>query len=687
MAGKKDGVKSGRARAAKTATTYRAVRAGGTSAFLKAASAHMTKGEAAEAVRGNIGQPQSLRDFLETTGELTLAERQQIVDQALLMLEQVYVHLPLKRAMHAIDPIQRLRLLRLRLASMSERTFHDEMITTYTHLRDLHTNYVLPHPFQSTAAVLPFRIEEFFENGERKYVVTQVSPLVEDRFFKLGVIPTHWNGIPIERAVEINAEREAGSNLAARMAQGIESMTNRWMGMSLPPDEEWVVIRYNDGTRDREIQFEWEVMSPGSPASGVDVMSAAAPEAAELGVNAKAEVQRRVRKMLFSPQSIAAERQMATLGMDANAAAMAAPAVGVDLSTSSILPDVFDRFGSVQTAHGTYGYIRIRTFNVSPAPFVREFVRLLSQLPQEGLILDVRGNGGGIISAGETLLQTLTPKKIEPALFSFISSPLTQRLCESVPQLAPWKESITQSIETAAGFSQGLPLTPAESCNAIGQKYHGPVVLVTDASCYSTTDMFAAGFQDHGVGKILGVAASTGAGGANVWTHEILVNLLPAPNSPFQLPPRGASFRVAVRRSTRVGKRAGVLLEDLGVVPDELHRMTKDDVLNGNVDLIERATAILKEMPSYTLTAAIAAPANGGGPAVTATTKNVDRLDVYVDGRPRLTLDAADGDNRFDLPAGVTAAQLELRGYRGGEHVASTRLPVLFAAPPAAPLV
>ena len=31
------------------------------------------------------------------------------------MIEQLYVHLPLKRAMHAVDPLQRLRLLDRRL--------------------------------------------------------------------------------------------------------------------------------------------------------------------------------------------------------------------------------------------------------------------------------------------------------------------------------------------------------------------------------------------------------------------------------------------------------------------------------------------------------------------------------------------------------------------------------------------
>ena len=643
-----------------------------------------SRAEAAEAVRGYVGPLQSLSDFRETAGELTLAEREQIAEQALVMLEQIYVHLPLKRAMHAVDPIQRLKLLRLRIASMTESAFHAEMISIYSHLRDLHTSYVLPLPYQLMVAALPFRIEEFFEEGARKYVVTQVSPIVKDRHFKPGVIPTHWNGVPIERAVELNAEREAGSNLAARLAQGLESMTVRWMGRSLPPDEEWVTLRYKDGGSEREMRFEWHVLQPGSPASGVDVISALGAEAAEMGVNAKAEVQRRVRKLLFSPASMAAEQRTAKFGLRAEIAAVAAPAAGVDLAAESVMPDAFDRFGAVETPHGVFGYIRIRTFNAPADLFVPEFVRLLSLVPQNGLILDVRGNGGGFIASGERLLQTLTPRHIEPALFSFISSPLTYRLCANDPKLAPWKDSIKQAVETASAFSQGLPLTPAASCNDLGQKYHGPVVLVTDAKCYSTTDIFAAGFQDHEVGAILGASDSTGAGGANVWPHERLVNTLSGPDSPFRPPPRGASFQVAVRRSTRVGKRAGVLLEDLGVVPDEgnVHRMTKDDVLKCNIDLINRAAAILNEMPAYALSARLeGAAGNGAAPVVKVTTKNLDRLDVYLDGRPRLTLDAADGENNFELPAAAGAVQLEIRGYKGGELAASTRLPVFVAAP------
>ena len=642
----------------------------------------------AAAVQEYVGEVQSLPEFRAAAGKLTLEERKLIVKQAMVMLENIYVHLPLKRAMHAVDPLQRLRLLLLRLPGIeSESAFHTEMLSIYNHLRDLHTVYVLPEPYRSAVAVLPFRIEEFFEDGKRKYVVTNVSPVVADKYFKVGIVPTHWNGIPIDRAVELNADREAGSNDAARHAQGLESMTNRWMGRSLPPDEEWVVIGYPDdnGTM-RESRFAWRVVLPDAPAGGIDLVSPGACTVAELGVNAQAEVQRRVLKLLFSPQSMDDEKMMSELGTDAETAGESAAAAGVDLNTTSILPDVFSSFGTVTTPEGEcFGYIRIRTFSFNPIPFVTEFIRLLGLVPQNGLILDMRGNGGGFIASGERLLQTLTPKPIEPALFSFISSPLTNILCgeSGLKDFERWGPSIKQSIQTASAFSQGFPLTSVSSCNEIGQKYHSPIVLITDAQCYSTTDIFAAGFQDHGIGKILGVAPNTGAGGANVWPHQLLVDNFPGADSPFHAVAGGASFNVAIRRATRVGDRAGVLLEDLGVIPDELHPMTRNDVLNKNVDLINHAVAMLKGAEAFRLSAVVS-EVTADVTRVTVTTKNLNRLDIYVDGRPRLSSDIQDGENVFEVPAAAGGSKLELRGYKQGGLAASTRLTVSAPTTPLA---
>ena len=335
-------------------------------------------------------------------------------------------------------------------------------------------------------------------------------------------------------------------------------MTIRPLAMSLPPDEEWVVVTYRAGRRERQRRFERRVFESGLPGGGNDPLAAVGDLAVVLGLDAKAELERQARKLLFAPEAVdVAER----VRRQVDPVLGAGPEAGapVDFNVVSTLPDAFT-FRTVTTPSGKFGYVRIHTFYVpDDGPFVAEFVRIVGLLPQDGLILDVRGNGGGNILAGERLLQVLTPGPIDPERFHFSNSPLTLRICDAHPSFAPWKESIAQSVETGTAFSHGFPIGPVERCNDVGQKYQGPVVLVTDARCYSTTDILR-GFQDHGIGRILGVGAATGAGGANVWDHALLLNLLPGPDSPFKPLPARASFRVAApplhpRRQT--GRRAG----------------------------------------------------------------------------------------------------------------------------------
>jgi hypothetical protein len=164
----------------------------------------------------------------------------------------------------------------------------------------------------------------------------------------------------------------------------------------------------------------------------------------------------------------------------------------------------------------------------------------------------------------------------------------------------------------------------------------------------------------------------TGAGGANVWTHALIQQYLVGSNSPVKPLPAEASFNVAVRRCTRVGKNAGRLIEDLGVVPNQIHRPTKNDLLKGDVDLINLAAEILKPLPVRRVIANI--QKKDGVTTAVVTTRNVDRLDLLLDSRPRGSLDVTDGTTRINLSEiAPNAAQLRLDGYHGGVLVASTR--------------
>lgn len=315
------------------------------------------------AVRPHFAKATDLRSFLAAVPALTPRQRKVLARQALILIEQNYVHLPLKRAMHAVDPVQRLKLLLQALeqgaatTQPAEAEFHREMTGIFTSVRDLHTNYLLPAPINE-------------------------------------------------------ANRYAGSNAEARHARGVQTLTTRALMISLPPDEEWVIVGYRTPAGQmHELRFDWMSNPP-------------------------------------------------------------------------------------------------------------------------------------------------------------------------------------------------LPAGSAE------------------------------------------------AGGADA---------------------RGANLRVAMRRSLRVGRRAGTVLEDLGVMPDVRHFMTRDDVLHGNADLINRAGAMLARLPVRELEVTVAAT-SPTATTLTVTTRGIRRIDAYLAGRPIHSVDVRRGRAVVSVPRTPTAPKtLELQGFDRGRLVARYR--------------
>ena len=639
---------------------------------------------AAEPARADLAGGLSLADFLASAADtLTLADRRLIVDQALVLLEQNYVHLPLKIAMHAVNPVQRLRLLRTQLNRATQQTmgpesaFHRELAGIFMSVRDLHTNYLLPKPYADMVAYLPFVLEKATEDGVERHLVTSIVTGFTAPGFELGVEVTHWNGVPIGKAVAINGLRLAGSNQAASLARGLDSLTIRPLIMQLPPDEDWVQITYltKDGSI-AETRVSWEVRKNLPPSAKLETVPSVALAAA---VDLDADARNEARKQLYHRDVIRLEREQQELTARGQAAE---PAAVADADLPTTMPGVF-RARTVQTASGAFGQIRIFTFSVAdPIAFRDEFVRLIGLLPQNGLIVDVRGNGGGHLYASEFTLQTLTPRTITPEPVQFIATPLNLTLCrrhaantEGI-DLGPWFPSLDQAIETGATFSAAFSITPQDGANEIGQTYHGPALLVTDARCYSATDFFAAGWADHEIGPILGVDDRTGAGGANVWTQQLLLQLLgdraSEPSSPYTRLPHGTNMRVAIRRGLRVGALAGTPVEDLGVTPTERHPLTRADILNGNVDLLDRAGEILAGLPVRRL--AVTGTRTGADIDIVIDSVGLDRVDVSVNGRPVASPDVAGEPVTVSTTAAGANAVMLAEGYERGNLVAARRI-------------
>ncbi len=561
------------------------------------------------------------------------------------MLGDYYVHLPQKQASQGVDPLAQLRRLRRRLPTMaSDAGFHAALAEVFDALLDLHTNYLLPAALAQAVAFLPLQLGECCIGGRTRVIVTRVLPGFLD--VAPGEEVVAWSGVPINRALERAAARTAGANAAAQRAHALAAMTLRPLAKRPPPDEDWVAIqiRTGRGARLREIRAAWRVLTlpprDERRAASLDVQSDAV---------------RRSRRRLFH--------------------AGPAPATPIRIVPTT-LPRNFEA-AALHVGRVGLGMLRIPSFVThDAAAFVAEFARLLALLPLRGLILDVRDNGGGLVEAAERSLQLLTPGRIEPAPMQMRATPAVLALCRSqgpgnpalVADLSPWHSSVERALETGATYSAALPMTPPDACNAIGQRYHGPVVLLTSALSYSATDIFAAGFQDHGIGPVLGVHACTGAGGANVWPFTVLQRTLAEADRAPGLP-QGAELRVALRRSLRVGRHAGMELEERGVVPDVPYDLTRRDLLEGDPDLIAHAARLLMQRTPYPLNVTL-----GPGPAATVRLRNADRLDVQWNGRPLLSRDfPRNGKAAIPLPG---EGRLGVRSYKGGVLVSARNVDV-----------
>ena len=615
----------------------------------------------------------TLNEFRELPDLLDAEDRRRILREALTILEENYVHLPFKRAMHAVDPVQRLRLMTHRLeqgasdragaAWDSDLDFHDELTRVFNSLHDLHTNYVPAFPYRQKVAFLPFVVEVCHDGGgRRRYVVTKLLPAADfPAEFKPGIELVYYNGTPLARTVQLNAERLGGSNPAAAHARGLFALTIRPLVRSPVPDEDWATLVYRDEAGEtHEARFDWQVLTLPATAAATDIQ--ASLRQTRVGLDLQTDRITAFRKLVFAG----------------------------DTESQSGAPPFTTR--TVTTGHGEFGVLRIYTFNVPSADrFVEQVAAALESLPEQGLIIDLRGNGGGSIHAAERLLQLFTPQRVEPLGAQFISTIANLRLCEKhAPSqidpdldLGPWVDSLRDAVATGATYSLSHPITSPQSCNLLGQRYSGPVVVVTDALCYSATDIFVAGFVDHGIGRVLGVDANTGAGGANVWSHRQLRLLQhptltseSTPDDAYQPLPHGTAFTVAIRRLLRVGVVAGTPLEDLGVRPHERHAMTRDDVLNGNVDLVEAAANLLAQQRPHLLRATFTREDDGLD--IEVWTKNVTRLDVSVDERPARSDDISARAHVVHLepPREVPAAGesiVDLRAYEGSVLVAARR--------------
>ena len=206
------------------------------------------------------------------------------------------------------------------------------------------------------------------------------------------------------------------------------------------------------------------------------------------------------------------------------------------------------------------GYVYYESFqdNVSTSIFNYILGRYSSRVTDgdttivKGLIIDVRDNGGGSLSNVNTMVNRFATEKKLIHYWQYKDGPEHNDLTERIAKF----------VEPEGDF-----------------QYQGPVIVLTNRSCYSATNFFVQMMKSLGSGNtdnILIMGDNTGGGGGLPINREL---------------PNGWTYRFSSTVTTTV---AGENIE-LGIAPDVRVDMTKEDKAAGRDTILEAALTIINE--------------------------------------------------------------------------------------------
>lgn len=523
--------------------------------------------------------------------ELTSDQKRVLTEQAQLFLEDLYVHRFEKLAFYPglEDPVPQIRSIVDNADSLSTAEIEEEIYRIFVAQRDLHLNYLFPEPHADYRSFLPLtftRTANFFDRFE-----VRVSAVNTDLFAQyapgqhvpeLGDRIVAYDGLPIDAAVERQKQTAQGANEFGGFTRALGQMTFVSHLLHLKPQRDTISITFEKSTRSPyfhgrryTITLPWLVQfTPPEEVSSFRALEA---------------------EKKFDPTRFNEAREIwqeeyndfiRSVGLEEKSDYPNLPTAEPVLT-----------WGRIENRYGEFGYLRLSSFvpQTNVANTIAEIRRLLLEEfdDTDGLIFDVRNNGGGFISLADELSQLFMPNEAEVIKARLLNSELNLSVFNDNvfgPNVLGqnWNQVINEAAGNGELYTGLAAFTTDTAANSRGQAYFKPVAVLANARSYSASDLFVCSMKDNGAAVVFGEDLRTGAGGANVVRHNGFFNLLLP--SVFEPLPPGHDMRVSWRQSVRFGPSAGRIIEDFGCEANIDVSRTPRDLLQGNRDQIKTIT-------------------------------------------------------------------------------------------------
>ena len=546
--------------------------------------------------------------------DLTTDEKRVIAEQAQILLSGVYVNRFQKQDFYpgVTDPAPAIQAVVDNIDSLSVDEMEAQIYQIFASQRDLHLNYIFPQPYASSRTFLPLNFtrtqgfRDFFEvrvDSVNADQFTEFAP--EQRVPEIGDQVISYNGVPVRNAIDNLLTVGQGANRFGGFNRAVARLTFAPQIVQLLPEEDQVTIEFRSTKRSKKGRFErYSVTLPWITSTPEIVSSSArfAPRATQEAAPSKLTREHFLRGDDIYQTEYAKFRQENGL--------MPKSTFPNNASNERVLT-----WGVIENRRGKFGYLNLSSFvpDSGVDATIEEIRRLIFEEfgDTRGLIFDVRNNGGGFLDLADKLPQLFGRGDAVNAQGRLLNTDTTLEIFNNslfgavFPELATALNEVAGTDATHSGL---VPFNSAESVNALGQLYNGPVAVLANGNSYSASDFFTCQMQDSGAAFVFGEEPRTGAGGATVREHSQYAQFVPTAFEPL---PATHRMRTAVVQNIRSGLNQGEFIEDFGCEADLLISPVKSDLSDGGerqIETITRALTYLSYFPRYR--SSVRAPTN-----------------------------------------------------------------------------